>query len=68
MHLSLRKRKVTSLKKNQHSGNMAKKSPKPRAKRSVRSGVKKAQLVKSNQETIANIWTILNSHQALKTS
>ena len=56
-----------SLKKNQQLGNMAKKSPKPRAKRSVRSGVKKAQLVKSNQETIANIWTILNSNQALKT-
>ena len=43
-------------KKNQQLGNMANKSPKPRAKRSVRSGVKKAHLVKSNQETIANIW------------
>ena len=47
---------------------MAKKSPKPRAKRSVRSGIKKAQLVKSNQETIANICTAINSLQDLKTS
>jgi hypothetical protein len=52
-----------SLKKNQQLGNMAKKSPKPRAKRSVRSGVKKAQLVKSNQETLANIWTALSALQ-----
>jgi hypothetical protein len=50
-----------SLKKNQQLGNMANKSPKPRAKRSVRSGVKKAQLVKSNQEILANIWTALNA-------
>ena len=56
-----------SLKKNQQLGNMAKKSPKPRAKRSVRSGVKKAQLVKSNQETIASIWKTIKSNQALKT-
>lgn len=42
---------------------MAKKSPKPRAKRSVRSGIKKAELVKRNQETIANIWTALNALQ-----
>lgn len=46
---------------------MANKSPKPRAKRSVRSGVKKAQLVKSNQETIANIWKTIKSNQVLKT-
>lgn len=39
---------------------MAKKSSKPRAKRSVRSGIKKAQLVKINQEIIANIWTAIN--------
>ena len=57
-----------SLKKNQQLGNMANKSPKPRAKRSIRSGVKKAQLVKSNQETIASIWKTINSNQALKTS
>jgi hypothetical protein len=56
-----------SSKKNQQLGNMAKKSPKPRAKRSVRSGVKKAQLVKSNQETIANIWKTIKSNQVLKT-
>lgn len=47
---------------------MANAAKKPRAKRSVRSGVKKAQLVKCNQETIANIWTTLNSLQVLKTS
>ena len=35
---------------------MANAAKKPRAKRSIRSGVKKAQLVKRNQETIANIW------------
>ena len=46
---------------------MAKKCKKPRAKRSIRSGIKKAQLVKHNQETLENIWTILNVIQALKT-
>ena len=43
-------------------------APKKRAMRSVRSGKKKAELVKRNQETIANIWTTLNSLQVLKTS
>lgn len=56
-----------SLKKNQHSGNMAQKKKKPVAQRSRRSGIKKAELVKSNKETIANIWTSLNSQQVLKT-
>ena len=56
-----------SLKKNQLNGNMANAAPKKRAMRSVRSGKKKAELVKRNQETIANIWTILNVIQALKT-
>lgn len=45
---------------------MANAAPKKRAMRSVRSGKKKAELVKRNQETIANIWTILNVTQALK--
>ena len=57
-----------SLKKSQLNGNMANAAPKKRAMRSVRSGKKKAELVKRNQETIANIWTTLNSLQVLKTS
>ena len=46
---------------------MANAKPKKRAMRSVRSGRKKALLVKQNQETIYNIWTTLNSQQVLKT-
>jgi hypothetical protein len=42
---------------------MAQKKKKPVAQRSRRSGVKKAELVKQNQETIANIWTYLNLNQ-----
>jgi hypothetical protein len=42
---------------------MAKKTSKPRAKRSVRSGKKTAQLINSNQEIITNIWTALNANQ-----
>lgn len=45
---------------------MAKKTSKPRAKRSIRSGKKTAQLIKNNQETIYNVWTTLNSQQVLK--
>jgi hypothetical protein len=45
---------------------MANKAKKPRAKRSVRSGKKTAQLINNNQETIYNVWTILNSQQVLK--
>lgn len=45
---------------------MAKKASKPRAKRSIRSGKKTAQLINNNQETIYNVWTILNSQQVLK--
>ena len=41
-------------------------APKKRAMRSRRSGVKKAQLIKSNQEAIYNVWTILNSQQAFE--
>lgn len=52
-----------NLKKNQHSGNMANAKKKPKAQRSRRSGIKKAELVKSNQEVIANIWTYLNQAQ-----
>ncbi len=55
-----------NLKKNQLSGNMANAKKKPKAQRSRRSGIKKAELVKQNQETIANIWTSLNSQQVLK--
>ena len=47
---------------------MANAKPKKRAMRSVRSGVKKAQLIKSNQETVYNVWTILNCQQALLVS
>jgi hypothetical protein len=42
---------------------MAQKKKKPVAQRSRRSGVKKAELVKQNQETIANVWTYLNLNQ-----
>ena len=45
---------------------MAQKKKKPIAQRSRRSGIKKAELIKSNQETIANIWTSLNSLQVSK--
>ena len=52
-----------SLKKKNHSGNMAQKKKKPVAQRSRRSGIKKAELVKLNQEIIANVWTYLNQNQ-----
>lgn len=42
---------------------MAQKKKKPVAQRSIRSGIKKAELVKSNQQTIANVWTYLNQNQ-----
>ena len=42
---------------------MANAKPKKRAMRSIRSGIKKAQLIKRNQEVIANIWTTLNALQ-----
>ena len=45
---------------------MAQKKKKPVAQRSIRSGIKKAELVKQNQETIANIWTYLNLNQLKK--
>ena len=57
-----------SLKKNQHSGNMGTAAKKPKAQRSRRSGIKKAELIKSNQQVIANVWTILNSQQVSVTS
>lgn len=57
---------VMSLRKNQHSGNMANAQKKPKAQRSRRSGIKKAELVKQNQEIIANIWTYLNQNQLKK--
>lgn len=52
-----------SLKKKLQSGNMANAKSKPKAQRSRRSGIKKAELVKSNQQTIANVWTYLNQNQ-----
>ena len=52
-----------SLKKNQHSGNMGTAAKKPKAQRSRRSGVKKAELIKSNQQVIGNVWTYLNQTQ-----
>jgi hypothetical protein len=52
-----------SLKKQNQSGNMANAQKKPKAQRSRRSGIKKAELVKQNQETIANVWTYLNQNQ-----
>jgi hypothetical protein len=42
---------------------MAQKKKKPVAQRSRRSGIKKAELVKQNQETLANVWTYLNANQ-----
>ena len=45
---------------------MANAQKKPKAQRSRRSGIKKAELVKQNQETIANIWTYLNLNQLKK--
>ncbi len=55
-----------SLKKKNHSGNMANAQKKPKAQRSRRSGIKKAELVKSNQQVIANVWTYLNQNQLRK--
>lgn len=42
---------------------MANAKPKKRAMRSIRSGRKKAALIKKNQETIYNVWTYLNLAQ-----
>ena len=52
-----------SLKKKLQNGNYGKKKKKPNAQRSRRSGIKKAELVKQNQEIIANVWTYLNQNQ-----
>lgn len=45
---------------------MANAAPKPKARRSRRSGIKKAQVVKQNHEVIANVWTYLNQNQLKK--
>jgi hypothetical protein len=45
---------------------MAQKKKKPVAQRSRRSGIKKAELIKSNQEVIKNAWTYLNQNQLKK--
>ncbi len=42
---------------------MAQKKKKPVAQRSRRSGIMKAELVKQNQEILANVWTYLNANQ-----
>lgn len=47
---------------------MANKKTKKRAMRSVRSGRKTTALIMKNNETIYNVWTTLNSQQALKNS
>lgn len=57
---------VMNLLINLHSGNMANAQKKPKAQRSRRSGIKKAELVKSNQQVIANVWTYLNQNQLRK--
>lgn len=55
-----------NLKNKHHSGNMAQKKKKPVAQRSRRSGIKKAELIKLNQEVINNVWTYLNLNQPKK--
>lgn len=55
-----------SLKNKHHSGNMAQKKKKPIAQRSRRSGIKKAELIKKNQEVISNVWNYLNQNQLKK--
>jgi hypothetical protein len=57
---------VMNLKKKHQSGNMANAQKKPKAQRSRRSGIKKAELIKKNQEVIANVWTYLNQNQLKK--
>ena len=42
-----------SLKKKHQSGNMANAQKKPKAQRSRRSGIKKAELIKSNQQVLS---------------
>ena len=46
---------------------MANASPKKKATKSRRSGLKTAHLIKQNQEVLHNVWTALNSQQVLKT-
>lgn len=55
-----------NLKKKHQSGNMANAKQKPKAQRSRRSGIKKAELIKSNQQVIGNVWTYLNQNQLRK--
>jgi hypothetical protein len=45
---------------------MANAKKKPKAMRSRRSGVKKAELVQQNNEVLYNVWTALNAQQVLK--
>jgi hypothetical protein len=45
---------------------MANAQKKPKAQRSRRSGIKKAELIKSNQQVINNAWTYLNQNQLKK--
>jgi hypothetical protein len=48
-----------------HTNDM-KESNKPVAQRSRRSGIKKAELIKLNQQVINNVWTYLNLNQPKK--
>jgi hypothetical protein len=45
---------------------MANAKKKPKAMRSRRSGVKKAELLKHNSDVLYNVWTALNAQQVLK--
>ena len=45
---------------------MANAKKKPKAMRSRRSGIKKAELLQHNNEVLYNVWTALNAQQILK--
>ena len=45
---------------------MANAKKKPVARRSRRSGIKKAELLQHNSEVLQNVWTALNAQQVLK--
>jgi len=45
---------------------MANAQPKPKARRSRKSGLKKAALIRKNNEIIQNVWTHLNLEQLKK--
>jgi hypothetical protein len=45
---------------------MANAKKKPVARRSRRSGIKKAELLQHNSDVLYNVWTALNAQQVLK--